>query len=212
MIEGSFGYSLRVRNSTLPFLAAATVLIFALAGLLPGLAHAQAPSTPPRPVIEVIKEAPTPAPQEVIVGAYINDIDLVLLGFFALVMNGQPDCRRQALRPLYPMAAMSWEHEPVAGLQHSIRGLSFYAQARRTCDQQHEFIADLIVPLALRGRLTSGDDTLDTYPRTLGEDIDQLLAVRRSRHRLLQAAGLDRRVRAQRASPDRTSRATCPPA
>jgi hypothetical protein len=38
-------------------------------------ANAEEPSaTPPRPVMEAITKAPTPKPQEVIVGAYINDI------------------------------------------------------------------------------------------------------------------------------------------
>lgn len=75
MIDGSIGYSPHVRNLSLSSLAAAAVIIVALASLLPCLAHAQEPSAaPPQPVLEAIAKAPTPKPEEVIVGAYINDI------------------------------------------------------------------------------------------------------------------------------------------
>ena len=74
MINGPIGYSLNVHKSMSLRLAVAAIVI-AFAGLLPSLAHAQEPSAnAPRPVIEAIKEAPTPKPEEVIVGAYINDI------------------------------------------------------------------------------------------------------------------------------------------
>lgn len=49
--------------------------LFALAVLLSWPTHGQAPPPgTPEPVIEAIENAPTPTPQEVILGAYINDI------------------------------------------------------------------------------------------------------------------------------------------
>lgn len=64
------------------FLDVHRVSTFALAGLVIACAalwaswgHAQEPpGGAPKPVIEAIEDAPTPEPQEVIVGAYINDI------------------------------------------------------------------------------------------------------------------------------------------
>ena len=51
--------------------AAATFVVFA--GLWP-LAAQESEATPPRAVIEAAQDAPSPGPEEVIVGAYINDI------------------------------------------------------------------------------------------------------------------------------------------
>src|SRR5680860_758 len=59
-----------------PFPRRLTVLILlALAMLLPWPAQAQdAPANPPREVMEAIAASPTPKPEQVVVGAYINDI------------------------------------------------------------------------------------------------------------------------------------------
>ncbi len=59
-----------------PFPQRLTVLILlALAALLPWPAQAQdAPANPPREVMEAIAASPTPKPEQVLVGAYINDI------------------------------------------------------------------------------------------------------------------------------------------
>jgi len=77
VIDDLIRYSLDVRS--LMFLRwAAVALCLGLPGLWPGTAPAQQPSdNPPRAVLDAIQDAPTPKPEEVILGAYINDIQQV---------------------------------------------------------------------------------------------------------------------------------------
>ena len=73
-IVGAIGYSLPVRRSIL-FRLAAIAAFIAFSGLWPRAVQAQEPPTsPPREVLQAVQNAPTPDPADVILGAYINDI------------------------------------------------------------------------------------------------------------------------------------------
>ena len=52
--------------------------------------------------------------------------------------------------------------------------LAFDTQSRAASDQQHPFVAVLIVPLVFPSRLAGRDDTLDSERRPLKQAIDNL--------------------------------------
>ena len=76
------------------------------------------------------------------------------------------------------MAAMRGEQYPVAGMKLPVGILAFDTQSRAARDQQHPFVAVLIVPLAFPSRLAGRDDALDAERQPLKKAIDTFVTGR----------------------------------
>jgi hypothetical protein len=73
------------------------------------------------------------------------------------------------------MPAMGWEQDPVAFAEGAVGRLAFDAKPRGAIHHKHELVAVLIVPLALRRRLTGRHDTLDAQARAIDKQVDDLV-------------------------------------
>ncbi len=72
------------------------------------------------------------------------------------------------------MAAMRGEQYPVAGMKFPVGILAFDTQSRAAREQQHPFVAVLIVPLAIPSCLAGRDYALDAERQPLKKAIDNL--------------------------------------
>ena len=73
------------------------------------------------------------------------------------------------------MPAMGREQDPVAFAECAVGSLALDAKARGAIHHKHELVAVLIVPLALRRRLTGRHDTLDAQARAIDKQVDDLV-------------------------------------
>ena len=73
------------------------------------------------------------------------------------------------------MPAMGREQDPVAFAEFAVGLLALDAQARGAIHHKHELVAVLIVPLALRRRLTGRHDALDAQARAIDKQVDDLI-------------------------------------